>query len=137
MSDQNDKELHVLIVEDNNINQKIIKVFVGKLGHQCVLAENGKEAVDLFEKNKFDCILMDIQMPVMDGIEATQHIRAIEQQRQDEPYTPIIAVTASSPFEDQQEFINAGMDEYIPKPVSLQKLKNVLERVKNSAYQKH
>ncbi len=137
MSDQNEKTLHVLIVEDNSINQKIIKVFVSKLGHHCVVAENGKIAVDLFKKYKFDCILMDIQMPVMDGIEATAHIRTLEQQKQNESYIPIIAVTASSPFEDQQEFINAGMDEYVPKPVSLHKLKNVLEKVKKRDYKKH
>ncbi|MCF8228759.1 MAG: response regulator [Bacteroidales bacterium] len=137
MSGEKDIALRVLIVEDNKINQKIIKVFVSKLGHESVMAENGKIAVELFEKEKFDCILMDIQMPVMDGMEATRIIRSLEEDLEENEYTPIIAVTASSPFEDQQEFIKAGMDEYIPKPVSLQKLKDALHKVAKKQYSKH
>lgn len=124
--------LDVLVVEDNRINQKIMVAFLTKLGHRYEMAVNGVEAVRLCSVKKFDCILMDIQMAEMDGLEATGLIRMMEEEQN--IYTPIIAVTASAPYEDQEEFRRAGLDEYVPKPVSLTVLKNVLTKVIDGAY---
>jgi CheY-like chemotaxis protein len=123
------KGLKVLVVEDNLINQKIMKAYLEKLGADCRIAVNGAEALTYFSEQNFDCVLMDIQMPVMDGIEATQRIRALEKSQG--KYTPVIAVTASAPYEEQQEFIRMGFDEYVPKPVSLSVLSAIFTKVIN------
>ncbi|MCF8235215.1 MAG: response regulator [Bacteroidales bacterium] len=123
--------LHVLVVEDNVINQKIMRAFLRKLGHECTIANNGAEALDLYPIG-FDCILMDIQMPVMDGIKATGLIRKLDQEKG--VHTPIIAVTASSPYEDQHLFLEVGMDDYMPKPIGMKDLKLLMKNVVSGKY---
>ena len=88
------KELRILVAEDNLINQKLAVRILEKQGWQPVIANNGKEAVKLYEKGGFDLILMDVQMPEMDGLEATEKIRKIEEDRGS--HIPIIAITANS-----------------------------------------
>jgi PAS domain S-box-containing protein len=119
-SDEAKTILTILLTEDNLINQKLAKKLLEKQGHRVEIANNGLEAITLFEQQKFDLILMDFQMPEMNGLEATQRIRAIEQQKGG--HIPIIAMTANAMSEDKDRAINAGMDAYVPKPINVQEL---------------
>ncbi|MFZ4462332.1 MAG: response regulator [Bacteroidales bacterium] len=107
--------LKVLIVEDNELNQKFALALVHKFGYLSDVAENGLVALDLFKKNTYDLILMDIQMPEMNGIEATKEIRKLEGMN-NLVRTPIIAVTAFAMEHDRRNCIDAGMDEFLTKP---------------------
>jgi len=123
------KEANILLVEDNLINQKIVILSIQKLVKNIVVANNGQEALDKFNAQKHDLILMDIQMPVMDGIQATKKIREIELEKRIVP-TPIIAITANALAGDREHCLASGMDEYISKPfqveVLVSKMKNLL-----------
>ena len=109
--------LKILAAEDNLINQKVIKQMLNKLGYEPVLVKNGKEAVDAAKANEFDVILMYIQMPEMDGLEATSIIR-----KQNIAQPIIVAMTASAMAEDKAAALNAGMDFFLSKPVSFNQL---------------
>ncbi len=111
-------KLKLLLVEDNLINQKVAFYSLINLGHEIEIAVNGKEAVEKFDKGFFDAILMDIQMPVMNGLEATREIRRIEEERgiTAENKVRIIAMTANAMSEDREKCLAAGMDDYIAKP---------------------
>ncbi|RPH33588.1 MAG: response regulator [Bacteroidales bacterium] len=119
---------NVLLVEDNLINQKIVVLSLKKMVKSIDIASNGKEALDKFGTSKYDIILMDIQMPIMNGIVSTKKIREIEASTSS--HTPIIAITANALLGDKEECIEAGMDDYISKPfqieVLIQKMKNLL-----------
>ena len=104
----------ILIVEDNPVNLMTLTAMVGKLGCRVEKAHNGKEAVDLANKKDYDCILMDCQMPILDGFEATKAIRALGCRNSE---THIIAVTANAMSGDRDRCLQAGMDDYIRKPV--------------------
>jgi len=108
------KEACILVVEDNQINQLVLQGILRKLGHRTYLAENGIKALELLEEESFDIILMDCQMPVMDGFEATRKIRMSNGNHK---ATPIIAVTANAMAGDRERCIEAGMDDYMRKPV--------------------
>ncbi len=110
------KDYKVLLVEDNKINQKLEGLLLEKMGFYFDIANNGKEALSLFEKNSYDLILMDIQMPVMDGVEATKRIREIEKHKGG--HIPILALTASAFSDEIKEFLEAGMDGFVPKPIN-------------------
>jgi CheY-like chemotaxis protein len=114
------KGAHVLLAEDNTINQLLAKDLLTRAGLQVTIAGNGKQAVELAGKIAFDAILMDIQMPEMDGYEATGIIRDMEILKG--IHTPIIAMTAHAMKGDREKCINAGMDEYITKPISLKSI---------------
>lgn len=118
--------LTVLLVEDNTINQRLVMSFLNKAGYRVELAAHGQQAIERFERQHFDAILMDIQMPVMGGVEATKLIRQIEQQG---PRVPIIAMTAHNLPGDQQRFLAYGMDGYLSKPIRFDALKQELKRV--------
>lgn len=106
---------HVLLVEDNMLNQKFALVVLKLKGYTADLAKNGKAGVELFEKNEYDVILMDIQMPIMNGLEATKKIREIEKEN-GWPRIKIIAVTAYAMPGDEERFMQADIDWYIAKP---------------------
>lgn len=108
------KEANILLVEDNFSNQQIIILYIKNHVSRIDVAFNGKEALDKFGKAKYDLILMDVQMPIMDGFKATQKIREIE--RSANTHTPIIAVTANAFPEDRERCFASGMDDYISKP---------------------
>lgn len=108
--------LKILLVEDNLLNQKFAAAVVKKLGHQVVVAENGQIGLDLYLNEHFDLVLMDIQMPVMNGIEATKAIRKIEKEAGDDRHIPIIAITAYVMDHDRKNCLEAGMDEFMAKP---------------------
>ncbi len=114
-SDNSRDILPVLLVEDNPINQKVATLLLEKLGLKSVTAANGKEAVEIFSQRRFSVILMDCQMPEMDGFQATVAIRKLE--ALSGTYTPIIAVTALAMAGDQARCIASGMDDYLPKPI--------------------
>jgi len=105
----------VLVVEDNLINQKLMTLLLENLGSNVTIATNGEIGVELYKEGSYELILMDVQMPVMDGLEATKLIR--EHEKTTGHHVPIIALTANAMKGDREECINAGMDDYLPKPV--------------------
>ncbi|QAU32779.1 hybrid sensor histidine kinase/response regulator [Janthinobacterium sp. 17J80-10] len=109
---------HVLLVEDNPLNQEVAREFLLQGGLQVTLAENGQQALDLVRTQQFDAVLMDLHMPVMDGLEATRRIRALEQGRE----LPIIAMTAAAMKQDRIASAAAGMNDHVAKPVDPQEL---------------
>lgn len=122
--------LRILLVEDNKINQKVAIKMLNRMGHVALLAENGKQAIDIMDQEeKIDLILMDGQMPVMDGFQATEIIRRRETSSQNGRHIPIIALTANAMKGDRVRYIEAGMDDYIAKPVKTAELEDVIKRV--------
>jgi two-component system, sensor histidine kinase and response regulator len=119
------QSLHILVAEDNAVNQQIARRLLEKRGHTVVLVGDGRAAVDRLEHESFDLVLMDVQMPVMDGVEATAAIRARELQTGD--WLPIVAMTAHAMKGDREKYLAAGMDGYISKPVQKQALWDVAE----------
>ena len=117
---------YILMAEDNPMNQAIAKKMITDMGCNLTVVENGQEACDEYASHNFDVILMDIQMPIMGGLEATQKIR--EQERFKGRKTPIIALTAHSMGGHREMCINAGMNDYISKPVSPKSLFAVLSK---------
>jgi CheY-like chemotaxis protein/HPt (histidine-containing phosphotransfer) domain-containing protein len=115
----------VLLVEDNAINQRVARRFLERLGCEVQVVGDGQQAVAAFQRNSYGFILMDMQMPVMDGIEATQRIRDIEggQRR-----TPIVALTANAMMGTLERCLEAGMDDYLTKPLDISRLQDVLDR---------
>jgi PAS domain S-box-containing protein len=121
------RELKILIAEDNPVNQKIMTRILDKAGHSVTIAENGKQAVDLASSGSFDLILMDVQMPEMDGLQATALIR--EHQRISGEVTPVVAMTAHALKGDRELCIEAGMNEYVSKPIQIKELFRVIDSV--------
>jgi CheY-like chemotaxis protein len=129
--------LKVLVVEDNRVNQKLIKQLLVNRGHDVVVAENGEEALTILEEtgalgaiahhgaSPVDVVLMDIQMPIMDGIEATSIIRQKEEGLGS--HLPIIALTANAFDNQRQQYLEAGMDDYLPKPIDTSQLTALLK----------
>ena len=105
----------ILLVDDNDVNRIIATRILEKHGHQVIAVENGALAVDATAGEQFDLVLMDVQMPVMDGLTATAHIRTREHTTG--VHLPIIAVTAHAMDQDRQRCLAAGMDDYLPKPI--------------------
>ncbi len=152
--------LNILLAEDNLVNQMLATKLLETRGYQVTLAVNGREAVAVFEKNDFDLILMDIQMPEMDGFEATAHIRKWEQRAtsnqqpatspqslnssipqsqnlgQPLPRTPIVAMTAHAMKGDREKCLAAGMDDYVSKPINPNRLFAVIEKQTRQAVNK-
>jgi len=120
------EDLRILVAEDNPINQKLIRTTLQQFGAQVTLASNGEEAFELRKQNDYDLIFMDIQMPVMNGIEATKEILHYEQVNHLK-HIPIVALTANALAGDRERYIEAGMDNYIPKPINLADLRNLIE----------
>ncbi|MBX2825890.1 MAG: response regulator [Gammaproteobacteria bacterium] len=117
----------VLLAEDNPVNQEMMMEMLKLLGIKAVLAENGQEALQAIEQRQFNVVLMDCQMPVMDGFEATHHIRESESKNPENGHLPIIALTANALEGDRERCLDSGMDEYLSKPVSSQQLRTMLE----------
>ena len=120
------ERLRVLVAEDNPINQKLAISLLDKWGYIHDLAENGRIAVEKYHQNHYDVILMDMQMPEMGGIEATQIIRSLESSDQ---HIPIIAMTANAMQGDRERCLEAGMDDYLSKPIKSDALKEILSRL--------
>jgi signal transduction histidine kinase/ligand-binding sensor domain-containing protein/CheY-like chemotaxis protein len=115
--------LHILIAEDNPVNQRLAETVLMKLGYKPAIAANGKLAMDLFKLHEYDLIFMDVQMPEMDGLEATQFIRLLPQSQ-----PIIIAMTANAMQGDREICLQAGMNDYISKPIKLDDLVKLIEK---------
>lgn len=119
-------KLHILVADDSPVNQTIIKAILSRAGHTITFASNGREAVEAAMQTRFDLILMDIQMPEMSGISATRAIRALPSLQ---AQTPIIALTANALWEQRDEYLAAGMDDYVSKPFTEESLLGAISRV--------
>ena len=126
------KGRHILLVEDNKANQMYMTLLLKKFGLEFDIADDGVEAVKAFEKNSYDLILMDENMPNLNGIEATKIILKIEKNKRSK-HTPIIALTANALKGDRERFIEAGMDEYLTKPVNKSQLLEMFTKFMNDA----
>jgi signal transduction histidine kinase/CheY-like chemotaxis protein/ligand-binding sensor domain-containing protein len=120
-------QFKVLLAEDNLVNQRLAVRLLKKIGHQVVVAQTGREVLDALRAEKFDLVLMDVQMPEMDGFAATREIRKSEQGRQE--HIPVIAMTAHAMNGDRESCLKAGMDDYLAKPINSVELRQVIERV--------
>lgn len=123
---EDQKKCRVLIVDDNAANRQLLRLLLRKLDIETDLAENGAVAIQACETKKYDLILMDLQMPKMDGFEATRLIRSTETGTR---RTPIIAVTAGEVTTEWERCLQSGMDGYLSKPIDLERLKGVLQNV--------
>ena len=121
--------MNILLAEDNLINQKFALRALQMKGHNVEVANNGLEAVNLWEGNEFDLILMDVQMPQMDGLEATRQIRSKEQADQTTERTLIVAMTAHAMKGDREKCLSAGMDGYLTKPIRPTRLFSIVEEL--------
>ncbi len=120
--------LRILLAEDEAINQLATRTLLEKAGHKVAIAQNGQEVLELLREEDFDCVLMDVQMPVMSGIEATRRIR-FSPELAAKRDIPIIALTAHAMSGDRESFLEAGMDDYLSKPVSLDDLVKAIARL--------
>lgn len=127
MRDSVTKNVWILLVEDNAINQLVAQAMLKRLGYQCIIAAHGLEALEHLTQQPFDLVLMDCQMPKMDGFETTRQIRAGNCGASD-PQIPIIALSGQGPGFDEQTCLAAGMNDSLGKPFSLQALNETLNR---------
>ncbi len=118
----------ILVAEDNLVNQKVATMMLGALGFETVAVNNGKDAIALLEQQDFDMVLMDIQMPEMDGIEATKIVRDPKSKVRNHAI-PIVAVTAYATEGERDKFLALGMDEYLTKPIDKDTVRAALEKV--------
>jgi CheY-like chemotaxis protein len=123
----NPRKLRVLLAEDNVVNQKLASRLLEKRGHTVVTVGSGREAVRALQTERFDLVLMDVQMPDIDGLEATAAIRA--QEHALDAHTPIIAMTAHAMAGDRERCLAAGMDGYVSKPIQAKELFAAIEAV--------
>jgi signal transduction histidine kinase/CheY-like chemotaxis protein len=130
--EQQSTQAHLLLVEDNLTNQLVVRKTLEKMNYQVSIANNGIEGVEAFKRGAFDGIIMDVQMPVMDGIEATRTIRHLPGR-----YVPIIALTANAQTEIEEACFAAGMDAFLTKPVNRLELQNMLESILGSDQHQH
>jgi len=118
---------HLLVAEDNPINQKLITTILEQAGYTVTTAENGQIAVDLYIEGKYDLVLMDIDMPIMDGITANRLIKEIDA-KEKRPFTPVIALTARAMAGDRERIIGAGLDAHLAKPVDREFLLQTIDQ---------
>jgi two-component system sensor histidine kinase/response regulator len=119
--------LRILLAEDNVVNQRLTERLLQKQGHRVVVVGNGREAVNALEDENWDIVLMDVQMPELDGFQATAVIR--EKERASGLHIPIVAMTAHAMKGDKERCLAAGMDGYISKPIRAESLINVIEAI--------
>ena len=117
----------MLLVEDNEVNQLVARRLLEHMGVTVVTARNGHEALEKIRQRDFDCILMDVQMPVMDGLEATRALRQWERERGRAPI-PVVALTANAMDEERDRCMVAGMNAHLAKPIEMNELRDLLLR---------
>jgi len=127
ITEEESRQNLILLVEDSEMNTKLASVYLNKMGYQVEIASNGKEAVSMVSQKNYDLILMDIQMPVMNGIDATKIIRSGEDLKIDNK-VPIIALTANAMSQDRKLCMDAGMNDYLSKPFKPEDLQSILEK---------
>jgi CheY-like chemotaxis protein/HPt (histidine-containing phosphotransfer) domain-containing protein len=121
------RKLRVLLAEDNVVNQRLVVKLMQKHGHKLVAVSNGVEALDVLERETFDVVLMDVQMPEMGGFEATARLR--EREKSTGQHVPVIAMTAHALKGDRERCLEAGMDDYVPKPIQASSLFEAIDRL--------
>jgi CheY-like chemotaxis protein len=122
-----DKKLTLLVAEDNSINIQVARYILSPLVLKIDFVMNGEDAVDYYIRNEYDAILMDVKMPIMDGYEATQRIRQIEEEKGKGKRIPIIAMTANNMVEEIQYCLSVGMDAFLSKPFNTDDVRRVLK----------
>jgi two-component system, sensor histidine kinase and response regulator len=130
LAENKKRKLRLLIAEDNIINQKVVLNYIKKLGYRADAVANGQEAIEALELAPYDLVLMDIQMPKMDGYKATKKIRD-KKSKVLNPKIPIIALTAHAMAGDRNKCIEAGMDDYLTKPINPKQLFGKIEKWAN------
>ena len=115
------------MAEDSEVNLFVIRELLAGLGIEIAVAKNGEEAVQAFKTNVFDLILMDIQMPVMDGLEATRHIRALQSETSLHPQCAIVGLSAHAMSGDRERYLSEGMLDYLTKPIRTEALRAILD----------
>ena len=120
--------IRILLVEDNAINQRVASAMLNKLGFTIDIAANGIEAIDALRQTAYSLVIMDLQMPLMGGLEATREIRKMESGILISSDIPIIAMTANATQQDKKNCLNAGMNDFISKPVTMPTLKELLNK---------
>ena len=120
--------LEILVVEDNPVNRRFVRRLLEKRGHRVAVSVNGHEACEATAAHEFDLVLMDVQMPAMDGLQATKAIRGREAERGG--HVPIVALTAHSSDEDRERCLASGMDDYLTKPLRIERLKRIIRQVR-------
>lgn len=123
--------LHILLVDDSEDNRFLVKAYLKNTNYKLDTAENGQKAIEKFQSNVYDIILMDVQMPIMDGYTATRQIRILERKNKSKP-TPIIAMTAHALKEDEQKSLNAGCDAHLTKPIRKPVLLEIIQKFTDS-----
>jgi CheY-like chemotaxis protein len=123
--------LRVLVAEDNSVNRAVIERMLDRIGHQATFATNGQEALDALDGARFDVILMDVQMPVLDGVEATRQLRQREAE-QGGARNYVVALTANALPGDRERYLASGMDDYLSKPITLASLRDTFARFEAS-----
>jgi signal transduction histidine kinase/CheY-like chemotaxis protein/HPt (histidine-containing phosphotransfer) domain-containing protein len=131
-ADLPERRLRVLLAEDNVVNQRLAASILERRGHKVAIVGNGREALDAMERESFDAVLMDVQMPEMGGLEATVAIR--ERERQTGQHVPIIAMTAHAMKGDRERCLSAGMDEYLTKPLDSRGLCSIVESMADGGH---
>jgi CheY-like chemotaxis protein len=121
------RKLHILLAEDNSVNQRLAMRLLEREGHSVEIANSGQEALDKLDQSRFDLVLMDVQMPDLDGLQATVLIR--DRERRQGRRVPIVAMTAQAAESDRKRCFEAGMDAYITKPVHVPELMSIIESV--------
>ncbi|HLN73390.1 MAG: response regulator [Methylococcaceae bacterium] len=121
-------DLNILLAEDDLINQKIASFTFSRMGVKIDIASNGKEAVEMYHRKGYDVILMDLQMPVMDGLEAARQIRTVEKEKQTNGHVYIIALTANMIADKKDECMQAGMDNMLEKPLQVNELREIIAK---------
>jgi len=121
--------LKILLVEDNILNQKVVAFHLKKKDYDVVCTDNGRDALSIVKNQTIDLILMDIMLPEMNGFEITQEIRKLETEKGVNKRVPIIAVTANTLDNDREKCLDAGMDEYLPKPFSAHDLYRKIDEI--------
>jgi CheY-like chemotaxis protein len=130
MNKMNEEEkINILIAEDNAINIQVAKYILSKVTPNLDFVMDGEDAVEHFRNKPYDLILMDVKMPVMDGLEATQKIRQIETGLDGNCHIPIIAMTASNSCEEAKLCCEAGMDDFLSKPFNIDDFRNILKSI--------
>ncbi len=128
------RRLGILLVEDNPVNQKVAATMLEKQGHRVVITSNGREALEVIDKERIDLIMMDVQMPEMDGLEATELIR--DGEKGNGGHIPIVAMTAHAMKGDRERCLAAGMDDYVSKPITAEELCSVIENLAHRSQDK-
>lgn len=125
------KDLKIMLVDDNKVNQRLAMLIFRQIGFTCDIASDGKEAFEMYQQKAYDLIFMDIQMPVMDGLESTQLIRVFEKESETLHRAIIVALSGSELEENKNVCLEVGMDDFIEKPIRVESLREYISKLNN------